>query len=171
MSETVANLIVGIMLLGIGISMLIYVSSRQIKQLVRSKKNNFVLTIGKVVGYVNTNDEKYIEAKTAEFIDTHKGAQKIFDFIEATMPDIVVHEDPDGPAYVSIVEYEVNGKKYRVENTAGSDKKDKKGKEYKIMYNPNDPSEGYVTKERRHIITLIIIIILIAVGVGFLMNV
>lgn len=73
------------------------------------------------------------------------------------------YED-DSPSYVSVVSYEVDGKKYRIRNTIGTDTKSKKGKRVDVRYNPKNPSEAVIKNDKSFLLLVGLMILFIFFG-------
>lgn len=67
--------------------------------------------------------------------------------------------------FSSIIEYEVNGNKYRLVRDVSSSFKQKLGKKIRVMYNPNIPTDSIIKNDFSAIVVIIGGIFLFIIGV------
>lgn len=159
-----------------GIVLLIILIISKLVQRIKSYIKGYKTVKGKVIKYVNTNDEKYLknekaklEKKHPKFYNIMMSIIKVLESGNKGAIDVSERED-NSPSYFAIIEYEANGKKYEIQNTIGSDIKGKLGKKMNIRYNPNNPEEAFVQKDIGFIVLIIIILIFTFIGYVFIYN-
>lgn len=160
--------IAGIILFGLGLFLLILFLLSKIKNVIKSSKLKYVKTTGIVIKSINTSDIEYQNKKNEEFFSKHKHAKNIYEILSRLFPTSTEDDKYKGSVYASVIQYEVNDKKYEIVSDYSSDKKEKKKTKYKIKYNPLNPSEAFIVNDRGKIITIIFIIALLSFGVKLL---
>lgn len=163
------KLVGGLLLLIIGSFILTTVTITKISQIIKIKRYKYKLTRGRVIKSINTSSESYLESRNEEFFKNHRGARKTYDVLRNFLPTVNMDEEKHkGSTYASIIEYEVNNEKYEIVSNFSLDKKEKKGKLYKVRYNPLDPEQAFIVNDRGKTIWLILILVLIGLGVKLL---
>lgn len=163
-NETIA----GIILLTLGLLLLILFILSKVKNIIKSKKLKYKETTGIVIKSINTSDIKYQNKKNEDFFDKHKNSKTIYEFLIRLFPTSIENDKSKGSLYASVIQYEVNNKKYEIISDYSSDKKEKKKTKYKIKYNPSNPHESFIVNDRGKIIIFIFIVVLLGFGLKLL---
>ena len=160
----------GIILLIIGVFLTMVIVISKINELIKTKKFKYKLVKGRVIKSVNTSNKEYLNSRNEEFFKTHKHARKIYDVLRIFLPAGNIDEEKyNGTVYASVIQYEVDNKKYEIVSSFSSDRKEKKGKLYKIRYNSINPKEAFIEDDRGKIIWIILIAISIGFGIKLLL--
>ena len=162
------NIIGGIVLLIIGVFLLIIIVMSKISEFIKIKKFKYKLVKGVVVKSIDTSNKEYLESRNEEFLKKHKGYRKIYEFLKTISSTTNRQYESNGPVYASIIEYKVSNKKYEIVSSFSTDRKEKKGKTYKIRYNSSNPEDAFIINDRGKIIWFILISVLIGFGIKLL---
>jgi len=166
MSEDIVRLIFGYLFFyGAPVGML-FVIFNKIKKIIISYKKGYKKTNGKVVKYIKDTDEEYIQQQKENLMKKHPKLYEVaMDFIKKHN---VKEDNSKNPFYYAIIEYEVAGKKYQIQNTVGVDSKGELGVKRKIKYNPNNPEEAMLVKDWSHILLIFVLVITMMIGYGLI---
>lgn len=74
----------------------------------------------------------------------------------------------EDPSYFVLIEYEVDGKKYHLYNSVGTDYKGEIGINKKIKYDPKNPKDAMLVKDWSHILLIFVLIIVMLIGYGLI---
>lgn len=161
----------GIFLLIMALIFLILLIVGIVEKLIRSIKLKYKETTGTVIKSINTSDPKYQRKRNEEYFAKHKSARKIYNFlIQLFPPEKQGESDDRGATYASVIQYTVDDKKYEIVSDFSSDRREKKNKKYKVKYNPENPTEAYVSNDRGKILMLIIIVATTILGLWLLFD-
>lgn len=155
--------IAGIIAIIFGIFLLVLFILSKVQRVIKIRKLKYKETKGKVIKSINTSTPEYMNKKNEEYFNKHNGARKVYNILENIFPTST-DDKYRGSVYASIIQYEVDNKKYETISEFSSDKKEKKGKVYKVRYNPVNPEESFIVNDRGKVILLILIIILLGIG-------
>ena len=159
----------GLLLLIIGVLTLTIILVVKINQFIKVKKLKYRSIKGHVINSIKTSDPEYLKMRNEEIFRKHESARRIYNVLSAIFPTVNMEEEKHrGAVYASIIQYKVDNKKYEVISNFSSDKKEKKGKTYKVRYNPTNPKEAFITNDRGKITWFIIITALIGFGIRLL---
>ena len=143
----------------IGILLVVF---NKTKKIINSYKKGFKKTSGKVVKYIKDTDEEYIQRQKEGLMKKHPKLYVIvMNFVEKYN---IKRDNKKDPFYYAIIEYEVTGKKYQIQNTVGVDRAGKLGIKRKIKYNPNNPEEAMLVKDWSHILLICVLIVTMLIG-------
>lgn len=160
----------GLLLLIIGVLTLSIIVVVKISQFIRIRKLKFKSTKGVVINSIKTSDPEYLKKRNEEIFKKYESARTAYNVLSAIFPTVNMEEEKyRGSVYASIIQYKVDNKKYEVISNFSSDKKEKKGKSYRVRYNPTNPSEAFIINDRGKIIWFIIITALIGFGIKLLL--
>lgn len=158
------KIIIGIVSLLFGLFLLIFYTMSKLKNIIKAIMLKYEKTTGVVIKSINNSSTEYENKKRKELFNKYKHLEKIYEI----MPDETDNNNYNGSVYSSVIQYEVNGKKYEIISGFSSDKKEKKNRKYLIRYNPADPSEAFIVNDRGKILVIILIMILIGLGLKLL---
>jgi len=170
MSEDIIRLIFGYLLYyGAPIGMIAVVFSK-IKKIIVSIKKGYKKTEGKIVEYVRDTDDRYINYQKKSLLEKHpKFYKKMMSIAEKyDVKDNDKNYEKGGPSYYAMIEYQVNGEKYQIFNSVGTDHKGKLGIKKKIKYNPNNPKEAMLVQDWSHILLIFVLIMVMLIGYGLI---
>lgn len=152
----------------LGALLLISFISSKITVLIKLKKLKFNKTTGKVIRSINTSSLKYKEEQNEKIFQKHEGARGLYEFLRRIFPTDY-EDDHNGPTYASVVQYKVDNREYEVTSSFSSDSKEKKGTIRQVGYNPKDPKDAIIIKDRGNIIA-VIAVILLGIGIWLLFS-
>lgn len=95
-----------------------------------------------------------------------------FEETTGTLVDYKTHTHMDSydNTYSKIIEFEVDGKRYRHVQKASSNIRSKIGKQIKIRYNPEDPTDNVMKHEFTGWVFIIVGIVFISFGIGMVVD-
>ena len=171
MKEDIVRLIFGYLLFyGAPVGML-FVIFNKIKKIIVSNKKGYKKIEGRVVEYVKDTDEKYMNYQKTALLEKHPKFYEIaMNFVNKyNLNDSKMKNNKnEDPSYFALIEYEVDGKKYHIYNSVGTDYKGEVGIKKKIKYNPNNPEEAMLVKDWSHILLIFVLIITMLIGYGLI---
>lgn len=171
MSEDIIRLIFGYLFYyGAPIGMILVVFNK-IKKLIVSNKKGYKKIEGKVVEYVKDTDEKYMNYQKDALLEKHpKFYEMAMNFVKKyNLNDSKVKNNRnEDPSYFALIEYEVDGKKYYLYNSVGTDYKGEIGINKKIKYDPKNPKDAMLVKDWSHILLIFVLIIVMLIGYGLI---
>lgn len=153
--------IIGIIFLIISSVILVMYTIRKLKRTIKAIKLKYKDTVGKVVNNINTSDPEYQKKEKEEIFKKNKHAKNLYEILNNISPPS--EENIEAPMFASVIQYEVNNKKYEIISDFSSEKREKKNKKYKIKYNPSNPSEAFIANDRGTIIMFFVVLFL-AIG-------
>ena len=145
------------------IVLLIFILMRRIISVIKSYLKGYKTIDGKVVDHINISSEEYYDRERKKLKEGNPILYKFLSKLEEFSKSQGGADKDEDPSYISIIEYVVNGKKYTIEDTIGTDTKSKKGTKVKIKYNPENPKEAILKKDFGSWIGVILIGVFISI--------
>ena len=145
------------------IVLLIFVLMRRIISVFKSYLKGYKTIDGKVVDHINISSEEYYDRERKKIKEGNPILYKFLSKLEEFSKSQGGVDKDEEPSYISVIQYVVNGKKYTIEDTIGTDTKSKKGTKVKIKYNPENPKEAILKKDFGSWLGIIVILFFILI--------